>query len=192
MKTTKGEKKVFTHTADQSKQVNTTTTMDNKSETKKSQEKDETQDIVKIEGINSKGFGIIPKLVMQDTRLTIQAKAIYAYFCSYAGNGEIAFPSRNKIFFDLGIKKQSYYKHFNLLKEYGYIKVEQVREKGKFTRNIYTIMQKVEVPCTDFRDTVKRDTVKQDYNNNINIKTTKKNNNNPILSSQSNKTPVLL
>ena len=35
----KNEKKVFTHNASQNEQVNTTTNMDNKSETGKSQEK---------------------------------------------------------------------------------------------------------------------------------------------------------
>lgn len=104
-----------------------------------------TNDILKTDGIQSKGFGIVPKLVMQDQRLTIQAKAIYAYFCSYAGNGTTAFPSRSKILFDLSISKDTYYKHFNLLKQYGYIKVEQTHQGGKLSRNVYTLMQVVPV-----------------------------------------------
>lgn len=180
----KNEKKVSTRSA-QSKRVNTNNNIiNNITETKESQD---CQDKIIMQGINSKGFGIIPKLVMQDRRLTIQAKAIYAYFCSYAGNGETAFPSRDKIFFDLGIKKQAYYKHFNLLKEYGYIEVEQVRESGKFKHNIYTIVQIINAPCTDFRDTVKRDTAKQDNNNNIDSKITEKKNNSLVKSSLSSK-----
>ena len=108
-----------------------------------------TNDILKTDGIQSKGFGIVPKLVMQDKRLTIQAKAIYAYFCSYAGNGTTAFPSRSKILFDLGISKDTYYKHFNLLKQYGYIKVEQQHQGGKLSRNIYTLMQTVALSDAD-------------------------------------------
>jgi len=104
-------------------------------------------DILKVYGINSKGFGMIPKLVMQDKRLTPQAKAIYAYFCSYAGAGRTAFPSRAKITSDLGISKDNYYKHFNLLKEYGYIKVEQKKGKsGQFQRNIYTLLDIIPYP----------------------------------------------
>ncbi len=49
-------------------------------------------DTLHVEGVRSRGFGIIPKLVMQDKRLTGDAKAIYAYFCSYAGAGDTAFP----------------------------------------------------------------------------------------------------
>jgi len=82
-------------------------------------------DILQVQGINSKGFGIIPKLVMQDKRLTTEAKAIYSYFCSYAGAGKTAFPSRSKIISDLGMGINRYYKHFELLKKYGYIKAEQ-------------------------------------------------------------------
>ena len=51
-------------------------------------------DVLKVIGIDSKGYGKIPKLVMQDHNLTIEAKAIYAYFASYAGAGTNAFPSR--------------------------------------------------------------------------------------------------
>ena len=47
----------------------------------------EFENILLVEGINAKGYGTIPKLVMKDRRLTAQAKAIYAYFCSYAGCG---------------------------------------------------------------------------------------------------------
>ena len=45
-------------------------------------------DILQVEGINSKGFGIVPKLLMQDERLSIYSKAIYCYFCSYAGSAK--------------------------------------------------------------------------------------------------------
>jgi hypothetical protein len=38
-----------------------------------------------VEGVNSMGYGTIPKMVMRDRRLSATAKCIYAYFCSYAG-----------------------------------------------------------------------------------------------------------
>ena len=111
-----------------------------------------TNDILKVEGIFDKGFGPSPKLVMQDRRLTPQAKGIYGYFASYAGNGTTAFPSRSKILYDMNMSKDTYYKHFNLLKQYGYIKVEQQHQGGRLSRNIYTLMQVVPVaevsaPC---------------------------------------------
>ena len=144
-------------------------------------------DILKVQGINSKGYGSISKLVMQDRRLSIQAKAIYAYFCSYAGNGKTAFPRRDKIIADLGVSKDTYYKHFNMLRDCGYIETEQEHKNGRLCRNIYTLPEFVplksmrlenqdaesirdkyqspeqsKIQCPKFSDTEKQDTEKQD------------------------------
>ena len=87
------------------------------------------------------GFGILPKYIMLDPDLTIEAKTIYAYFCSYAGNGNTAFPSRSKIIFDLGINKDTYYKHFDLLTKQGYITTQQsIGDNSRFSNNIYTLV----------------------------------------------------
>ncbi|SHK47545.1 helix-turn-helix domain-containing protein [Paramaledivibacter caminithermalis] len=102
------------------------------------------ENILKIEGVKAKGFGIIPKIAMQDDRLSIEAKAIYSYFCSYAGAGTTAFPSIEKIVKDLKISVKRYYRHFNLLKKYGYIKTTQIKNDGKFDRNIYTLVENPE------------------------------------------------
>jgi hypothetical protein len=97
-------------------------------------------DVLQVQGINSRGFGVISKVVMQDKRLTAQAKAIYSYLCTYTGTGRTAFPSRRKIMADLDIGKDKYYVHFNLLKRYGYVKAEQQRSgKGKFKCNLFTL-----------------------------------------------------
>lgn len=130
-------------------------------------------DILEVEGINAKGYGNIPKLVMKDRRLSRDAKCIYAYFCSYAGQGTQAFPSVSLILHDLGISKSTYYKHLNLLKRYGYIETRQIKKSGKFSRNIYTlctnpvqVTEDEEVleasPCPKIRDTENWDTEVQD------------------------------
>lgn len=108
-------------------------------------------DILHVQGVKSNGFGIIPKLVMQDTRLTRDAKAIYAYFCSYAGGGDTAFPTVSKICHDLGFgSEDTYRKHFKLLVKYGYIRVEQVRDSsGRFSHNVYTLVDKPEPEETE-------------------------------------------
>ena len=111
-------------------------------------------DILQVQGINSKGFGTIPKLVMQDKRLTVEAKAIYAYFCSYAGAGQTAFPSRDKIVSDLGMGAKRYYKHFDLLKRYGYIKAEQRHRNGRLQRNIYTLMSEIQCSQNDYTEKI--------------------------------------
>lgn len=69
------------------------------------------------------------KLVMQDKNITIQGKAIYAYFYSCDNSGTTSFPPIEQICIDLGISKNTYNKHFKILKEHGYIKPEQYTDK---------------------------------------------------------------
>lgn len=99
-------------------------------------------DQLKVEGINFKGFGILPKYVMLDPDLSIEAKTIYAYFCSFAGNGSATFPGRDKILSDLPMSKDAYYKHFRQLTDQGYITVEQQGGKAGaiYGKNIYTLV----------------------------------------------------
>ena len=135
--------------------------------------------ILEVEGINAQGFGMIAKMVMLDQRLTIEAKAIYSYFCSYAGGGSTAFPSVSKIVYDLKISKTRYYKHFDSLVECGYITIRQSKDKGKFANNIYRIMsnpvscpqnEEMDSPCPENSDKENSDTGNQETNiNNINI-----------------------
>ncbi|HBC30484.1 MAG TPA: hypothetical protein DC024_04460 [Clostridiales bacterium] len=137
------------------------------------------RDVLKVKGVNAKGYGIIPKMVMLDRKLTVEAKAVYGYFCSYAGTGTTAFPSVKKIIKDLNIGKTRYYKHFGLLKDFGYIEVEQVKQDGsRFSHNIYTLVENPIIlsclqnenpenssgksPCPRFGDTENEDTENED------------------------------
>ena len=126
-------------------------------------------DLIRVEGVNAKGYGTIPKAVMMDRRLTICAKAIYSYFCSFCGAGSRAFPSFHKIIKDLQISKSYYYDNMKLLKKYDYLRIEQQRTGGQFKRNIYTL-----TPFPTSQETVdtplptSRDTVTQEHNNNKN------------------------
>lgn len=100
----------------------------------------EITEILRTEGILSQGFGISPKILYRDKRLTPEAKAIYGYIASFAGNGSTAFPSRDIMLDELGMSKNRYYKHFALLEQCGYIVVTKVRDQfGSFDRNIYTL-----------------------------------------------------
>ena len=99
-------------------------------------------DQLKVEGINFKGFGILPKYVMLDPDLSIEAKTIYAYFCSFAGHGSATFPGRDKILSDLPMSKDAYYKHLRQLTDQGYITVEQQggTSGAIYGKNIYTLV----------------------------------------------------
>ena len=102
-------------------------------------------DKLRVNKLNSCGFGTIAKLAMQDRRLHITAKGIYAYFCSFAGTGDSAFPSRSKICFDLQISNDTFTKYLKQLSTLGYLTVEQQKDSGKFSHNIYTINSEITV-----------------------------------------------
>lgn len=97
-------------------------------------------DIITVEGVDCKGFGIIAKIVTTDTDLCIGAKALYAYLCSYAGNGTTAYPRRSKILADLKMSKETYYKYQKELIDQGYIKATR-GDKYPFP-NTYTIVSR--------------------------------------------------
>ena len=79
--------------------------------------------------IKAHGFGTVPKLVMLDRRLSAQAKAIYAYFCSFTGAGTVAFPHKATIHRELAISPRTYYLHFASLTGFGYITTRQRKNR---------------------------------------------------------------
>ena len=106
-------------------------------------EPSDTTDRLVMRGVKSQGFGTIPKLAMLDFRLSWQAKAIYAYFCSFAGAGSVAFPSKATIIQDLGISARSYYTHLKTLISTGYLSVEQCKTGGRFHVSNYYLNDSV-------------------------------------------------
>ena len=101
-------------------------------------------DMLVFENAAAHGFGTIPKLVMLDPQLTPQAKAIYAYFASFAGAGTTAFPRRSTIMRELRIGSvETYYRHFNQLIEQGYLSVEQRKADGRFDYCVYHLHEEV-------------------------------------------------
>ena len=103
------------------------------------------KNFIQVNGIMSHGYGFSPQLVMRDTRLTVEAKAIYAYMSSFAGSGLSAFPTIELQLHELGIGAKRYYKHRKLLEDLGYITIKQTRIKkdGKSLndKNVYTLEQ---------------------------------------------------
>lgn len=94
--------------------------------------------------VNSKGYGVVPKLAMQDSTLNVAAKAIYAYLCSYTGKGDCCYPQVDKICSELNISLNTYKKNISILKQRGYINVKQVKDSnGKFSYNVFSVLSTV-------------------------------------------------
>src|SRR5665648_1199097 len=92
-------------------------------------------DVLKAFSINSKGYGMFPKMVSQDQRLTIEAKGIYAYFCSCSGSDNSEFPIVSAILSDLVMGEERYRKHLKLLIKHGYISVSYTHLRAHETRH---------------------------------------------------------
>lgn len=107
-------------------------------------------DVLRFEGIMSGGFGMAPRIVMRDQRISIEAKAIYSYFQSFAGSKDTAFPSRDTILQDLCISKTRYYKYLQQLIDCDYIRIERDEtESGWKKGNVYIIVANPESDITD-------------------------------------------
>lgn len=98
-------------------------------------------DRLRLEGINFKGYGVIPKYAMRDRELSITAKGIYAYFCAMSGSGNSTFPSVETILAHLGFRSETYYLHRQQLVDQGYIEISSLARKGgTFSNNVFTLI----------------------------------------------------
>ena len=113
---------------------------------------------------NDTGYGLVPRSIMRDSELSFQAKAIYSYLASFAGNTGRAFPSTSLMSKELDMSRDTLFKYLKELKEKKVITVERERtDKGTFDRNIYYLHNEVKkTPSPNLPDTVKPDTVKPD------------------------------
>lgn len=125
------------------------------------------------------GYGLVYQSVMRNKSLSIEAKAIYAYLSSFAGNKGECYPARKLILNDLHICGETFDKHIKQLLSYGYIEKKQVKNNGKFSKNTYKInhfVQNNEKPDTKKSNTKKSNTEKSNTeksttnNNSINNK----------------------
>ena len=88
----------------------------------------------------SYGYGIVSQLPMKDKEMSIQAKGVYAYLVSCAGNDKQTYPTKEKMCYDLGIKKvDTLTKYIRQIQARGYIKIVKTKKGNLFYRNVYLI-----------------------------------------------------
>ena len=90
--------------------------------------------------LQSYGYGIISQLPMKDRELSIQAKGVYSYLVSCAGNDKQTYPTQEKMCYDLGIKKvDTLKKYIKQIQARGYIKIVKTKKGNLHYRNVYLI-----------------------------------------------------
>lgn len=91
-------------------------------------------------GIYKDGYGIIPRVIMRNKNISLGAKAVYGYICSFAGAGGNAFPSLELICTELGMSEKKLYKCRKELIDHNLITVKKKRVGSKYSNNIYTLV----------------------------------------------------
>ena len=88
----------------------------------------------------SMGGGIIPRMVMSDRNLTVEAKAIYSYIAACIGAGDTSFPSVGEICKDLNMGEDRFRKHKKHLIERGYLTIRKdAAANGRYSTNVYVL-----------------------------------------------------
>lgn len=109
--------------------------------------------------------------IMRSKKLTPEAKAIYAYLCSFAGSGESCYPGAELMRTELQMGTDRFYKHMHLLTEAGIVQKIQERKGNRWgnTRyilNHFTGFQLSQNGSTENEDTQKRSTQSKSTNSN--------------------------
>lgn len=90
--------------------------------------------------LQSYGYGIVSQLPMKDREMSIQAKGVYSYLVSCAGNDKQTYPTKEKMCYDLGIKKvDTLTKYIKQIQARGYIKIVKTKKGNLHYRNVYLI-----------------------------------------------------
>ncbi len=91
------------------------------------------------------GYGLVYQDVMRSKELTPEAKAIYAYLSSMAGNKDECYPSRDLMAKELAMSKNRLDKHLSMLVAFGVVEKTRENAGNLKGRNIYKITHEIQV-----------------------------------------------
>lgn len=77
--------------------------------------------------------------IMRDPDLSAEAKAIYAYLCSFAGAKDTCYPSISIMCRELRMSEERLSKHMRALTAAGIVKKERQRNGNRFGGNLYSL-----------------------------------------------------
>lgn len=112
-----------------------------------------------------RGFGTVEKWVLTDPEISTSAKALYALICAYAGNKGQSFPSTSLLSHQLSVSRPTLQKSINQLKDKHVISVEQKRSEGRFSHNVYSLLNQPSSTVAKNTDNGKTDDSNSDDSN---------------------------
>src|SRR5258707_15589685 len=86
--------------------------------------------------ISAGGFTPIPNCVLNDAKISLSAKVIYAKLLSYAWQNERVFPGQERMAQEIGAGKRTIVRAVAELEKVGYLEVQR---RGQGLTNIYTL-----------------------------------------------------
>lgn len=131
------------------------------------------------------GYGVVYQDVTRNKNISAAAKGLYAYLSAFCGTSDECYPSVETITREMGMVKDTFYKHVNALVAAGVIEKRQgIGSDGKFGRTLYRLSHKVEIhdiPFTENSDTVESYTdIQETISNNITNNNITNNNNKKV------------
>ena len=84
-------------------------------------------------------YGIVLQRILRDSSLSVEAKAIYAYLCTFTGSDGTCYPSVSIMCKELGISETRFYRHMKQLTEQRIVSVEKSRKGSRFAQNVYSV-----------------------------------------------------
>lgn len=104
------------------------------------------------------GYGLVFQDVTRNNNISAAAKGLYAYLSAFCGASDECYPSVETIIREMGMGRDTFYRHINALVAAGVVeKWQTVSESGKFGRTVYRLTHEVTVsdyPFTQNADTV--------------------------------------
>lgn len=93
-----------------------------------------------------KGYTIVYNSVLKDTRLDLKTKGFFAVMMSFPDEWEYNIKGLSAV---MGIGRDAVHKCLKQLEEAGYLMREQTRDGGRFSENVYVLMEESSSPCTE-------------------------------------------
>ena len=96
--------------------------------------------LIESTSFHSKGYGTISQHITRNKNISVQAKGVYGYLVSCAGNDKQTYPTQALMCEELGIKKPlTLRKYIKELQAEGLVKIVKTTKKSLFYKNIYLI-----------------------------------------------------
>ena len=126
------------------------------------------------------GYGMVYQDVTRNSNISAAAKGLYAYLSAFCGTSSECYPSVETIIKEMGMGRDTFYRHINALVAAGVVEKQQtLNDGGKFGRTVYRLTHEVVIsdyPFTQNEDTVLSTTEnKETKNNNTTINNIKNN-----------------